>query len=89
MEKYEMKEKIIVEFRKVDKLRSTKGQLDIIEEICNNPDFGDVPGLWKIIHKKNGVSIATVYRTIGILVNLGFVRKEKQKMGYHYYLNAH
>lgn len=83
-----MKEKIILEFQRAEKIRTTKGQLEIIDEICKNPHFGEVTSLWKIIYKRNGASIATVYRTIGILVNLGFVRREKQNMGYHYFLNT-
>lgn len=77
---------IIRELIKKYGIRVTPKQCLIIEKICLDPNFEDAKRIWTAVQKERKLSTATVYNTISMLVRYGFIRKEKHKMGYKYYL---
>lgn len=79
---------IIRELNKSYGIRVSSKQRLIIEKICLQPDFEDAKRIWAAVQKEQKLTTATVYNTISVLVRHGFVRKEKDKMGYKYYLDT-
>ncbi len=68
----------------------TGKRIVVIDEVCRNPDFGDMEAIWLAVRESHGISRATVYNTITALVELGFIRKEKaDSFGYLYYVNRY
>ena len=72
-------EKLLKDFKKAlssEGLRFTKQRLMILENILLSKSHRDCNEIYRSLRKKrHKVSIATIYRTLDVLLDYGFVRK--------------
>ena len=74
------------EYLRSKHLKLTLGRKLVLQEILLYPGHLEAEDLWHILrNKKKRVSRATVYRTLGLLINSGIIRKVDFGHGHSHY----
>lgn len=76
---------LFVNYLESEGLNVTKARKRIAEEVFQVEEHFDVTDLWAKLHEETSISMSTIYRTLDLMLDAGFVREVDLGESHTYY----